>query len=116
MRNLFITAILAALTLEFSGVSPSEATAGPRDRVRSYRTRNRKVYHSWSNVSSSANRNGKKARNARRARSSGRKRVYKTYSYRIIPGSSSGSFGGGPSSLGSGKPSTSEFLVWPNGL
>jgi hypothetical protein len=115
MRNSFIAAILAGITLGFASWLPSEAHAGQQGHVRYYRSADGRVYYRSFVSSPSKNRNGKKAKNSRRARFSSRNRVYKSYSYRIRPGSSSGSFSSGPSSSGSGKPSTSEFLVWPNG-
>jgi hypothetical protein len=117
MRKFTMAAMLAALTMVFVGLAPADAKARKRSRKSIHR-----LY--YGNVSNPANharpsaksRSGHKAGASTRGRSSSRNRVFKTYSYRIVPGSSSRSFSAGPSSSGSGRYSTSEFLVWPNGL
>jgi hypothetical protein len=111
MRRFLVTAVLLAWFLGFAGVLPSEARSRSSGRALSNATRNGKSASSRSHTrSSSKYRYGSKAGISRRRRSS-RNFRYSTQTYRFSPGASSSSF---PPSLN--RYSSSEFLVWPNGL
>ncbi len=116
MRTSFMAAILTALTIGFVFGTPADATARNRKRPRSNQVSSRSGSRLGNDARSSAKkRSGRNPGASTRRQVRTNKRVFKTYTYRIIPGGSSGSFSPGPASSGSGRYSTSEYLVWPNG-